>query len=247
MATTPTAPGERKDLPLGTLIFRAGLLSEEQLQDALEDSIRRGRRLGQVLLERGLLQESDLARLLAGQRGLPYVSLGDLTIDPAATKLLSQEVAWLNHAVPVGFEDGVPVVAIEDPTDAVVMRNVQDVIGGEVRFVVATRSEIQTVLGPRENDERPLPSLPARAAAPPAAHPPAQAGVPHRLVVRLTDGERIELGDYENAFRAQEEAKAVIRRLAAAGVSEWPYFGGRYVRPDSIVSLDLVELTPDAD
>ena len=62
-----------------------------------------------------------------------------------------------------------------------------------------------------------------------------------RLLVRLSDGERIDLGEFENPYRPQEEANSVIRRVAAAGVSEWPYFGGRYVRPESIVSLDLVE------
>ena len=138
MASTPTVSAERKDLPLGTLIFRAGLLSEEQLQDALEDSIRRGRRLGQVLLERGLLQESDLARLLADQKGLPFVSLAEAPPDAAVKALIRSEVAWLNHAVPVALEDGVLIVAIGDPTGEVVMRNVRAVVGQNARFVVTT-------------------------------------------------------------------------------------------------------------
>jgi type IV pilus assembly protein PilB len=63
------------DVPLGTLIFRAGLLGEEQLEDALREGMRTGRRLGEVLIERGLLQERDLGRLLAGQKGLPFVEV----------------------------------------------------------------------------------------------------------------------------------------------------------------------------
>ena len=61
---------ERPDAPLGTLIFRAGLLPAETIENALEEGVKTGRRLGEILIERGLLQEEDLTRLLAGQKGL---------------------------------------------------------------------------------------------------------------------------------------------------------------------------------
>ena len=63
------------DVPLGTLIFRAGLLGEEQLEGALQEGMRTGKRLGEVLLERGWLNERDLGRMLAGQKGLPFVDV----------------------------------------------------------------------------------------------------------------------------------------------------------------------------
>ena len=56
---------ERPDAPLGTLIFRAGLLPAETIENALEEGVKTGRRLGEILIERGLLQEEDLTRLLA--------------------------------------------------------------------------------------------------------------------------------------------------------------------------------------
>ena len=78
---------ERPDAPLGTLIFRAGLLPAETIENALEEGVKTGRRLGEILVERGLLQEEDLTRLLAGQKGLPFVSLRAEPIDPEATRL----------------------------------------------------------------------------------------------------------------------------------------------------------------
>src|SRR4029450_11462448 len=66
-----TAQPSMRDVPLGTLIFRGGLLGEEQLEDALQEGMRTGKRLGEVLLERGWLNERDLGRLLAGQKGGP--------------------------------------------------------------------------------------------------------------------------------------------------------------------------------
>ena len=74
-------PGDRPDAPLGTLLFRAGLVPEEELREALEHSIAAGRRLGTVLLERGLVEERDLTRILASQKGLPYFDLDEHGVD----------------------------------------------------------------------------------------------------------------------------------------------------------------------
>ncbi len=140
------ASWQRPDAPLGTLIFREGLLSAEQLEDALGESVKRGKRLGQVLVERGLLDESQVARVLARQKGLDYVDLRETPVDPEAAALLGSETAWLTHAVPVTVTDGTPLVAIEDPGDEQALKTVADALGTKPHFAVATRSEILRVL-----------------------------------------------------------------------------------------------------
>ena len=138
---------ERPDAPLGTLIFRAGLLPAETIENALEEGVKTGRRLGEILVERGLLQEEDLTRLLAGQKGLPFVSLRAEVIDPEATRLLSEDQARLFSALPIRFEEGLPLVAVADPTNDVLNRNIREALGQDVRFVVAGRSELNEVIG----------------------------------------------------------------------------------------------------
>jgi hypothetical protein len=133
---------ERPDAPLGTLIFRAGLLPAEVIENALEEGVRTGRRLGEILVERGLIKEEDLTRLLAGQKGLPYIGLGERAIDPEAARLLGEEQAKLFCALPIAFEEGSPVVAVADPTNDVLTRNVSDAIGQPASFVVASRTEL---------------------------------------------------------------------------------------------------------
>jgi len=148
--TTPPPPSPEEvanlGVPLGTLIFRAGLLTEEQLEDALQQGVRSGKRLGEVLLEGGLIDERDLGRLLADQKGLRFVELVQLALDPAANRLLSAEKAHMFAALPVGFEDGVPVVAVADPSNELVTENLRRALGSEPRLVVATRSDLHATI-----------------------------------------------------------------------------------------------------
>src|SRR5436309_7087919 len=138
---------ERPDAPLGTLIFRAGLLPAETIENALEEGVKTGRRLGEILIERGLIKEEDLTRLLAGQKGLPFVDLREQVIDPQAARLLAEDQARLFTALPIGFEDNAVVVALADPTNDVLTRNVREAVGQEVRLVVAARSELNEMIG----------------------------------------------------------------------------------------------------
>src|SRR5205823_13654199 len=90
---------DSREVPLGTLIFQAGLLSSEQLEDALADGVRSRKRLGEVLVRRGWLGERDLGRLLAAQKGLPFIEAPELVTDPWASQLLSKEDARGYEAV----------------------------------------------------------------------------------------------------------------------------------------------------
>src|SRR6185295_17670494 len=86
-------------------------------------------------------------RLLAGQKGLPFVSLRTEPIDPEATKVLSEDQARLFSALPIRFEEGLPLVAVADPTNDVLNRNIREALGQDVRFVVAGRTELNEVIG----------------------------------------------------------------------------------------------------
>ncbi|MGH3037091.1 MAG: hypothetical protein ACRDMU_07900 [Gaiellaceae bacterium] len=164
---------ERPDAPLGTLIFRAGLLPAETIESALEEGVKTGKRLGEILTERGLLKEVDLARLLAGQKGLEFVPVREHIVDPDAASLFTHDEARLFRALPYAFDEGVPVVAIPDPTDEVVLRNIREALGrDEVRFVVSTRGEIAEIV--EDVYSKPLPRPDSAAPEPPAPAPPAE-------------------------------------------------------------------------
>ena len=146
------------DVPLGTLIFRAGLLGEEQLEDALREGMRTGKRLGEVLIARGWLEERDLGRLLAGQKGLPFVEVSADDVEPAALDNLSEENAKLQVALPLRYEDGQLVVAVADPSNELMLENLRRTFGAPPKLVVAPYAELVEVID--EAYARPRPEAP---------------------------------------------------------------------------------------
>ena len=137
---------ERPDAPLGTLVFRAGLLSKEKLESALVEGQRSGRRLGEILLQKGWIEEKDLARLLAGQRGLSFVSLKGRGFDPEVARLLPERAARFHNALPVELEGDGVLVAIADPTDDAATTDIRGELGRDLELVVATATEIRAAI-----------------------------------------------------------------------------------------------------
>jgi hypothetical protein len=129
------------DAPLGTLLAEAGLLGRVELDLALKHARAEGKRLGEMLVERGLVSPDDVVRLVAAQRGLPFVDVRRIAVDPAAARLLPLELARDNRALPVGFARGLPVVAVADPTDDEAMHGASTALRS-ARFVATPEEAI---------------------------------------------------------------------------------------------------------
>jgi hypothetical protein len=66
------------------------------------------------------------------------------------------------------------------------------------------------------------------------------------VVLRLRDGDSVEIGTFSTSAEAATRAQELVAEIAAAEVNgTWPFFSQRYLRPDSILSVDLVD--EDAD
>lgn len=104
---------------LGDLLVLKGYITAEQLAAALVESRECRERLGQTLVRQGLVFESDLARTLSEQWGIPYVNISLIGVDGGAVRLLPHEVGIEHAAVPVRFLTGGSAVqvAFADPSD----------------------------------------------------------------------------------------------------------------------------------
>lgn len=132
---------EARQLPLGALLAEAGLLEVADIDLALACAREDGKRLGEVLVEQGLVSAGEVVRLVAAQRGLPFVDVRGIAVDPAAAKLLPAALARDNRALPVGFVRGLPVVAVADPSDDDAMQGTRSVLHC-VRFVASPEDAI---------------------------------------------------------------------------------------------------------
>lgn len=108
---------EARREPLGVLLSEAGLLDRAEVDFALARARTDGKRLGEILIEYGLVSSTDVIRLVAEQRGLPFLDVGTLSVDPAAAKLLPIDFARSLRTLPIGFVRGLPIVALADPSD----------------------------------------------------------------------------------------------------------------------------------
>jgi uncharacterized coiled-coil protein SlyX len=123
-APAPPAPVEPQEsrgdslrgLPLGTILFRQGLVEQQVLEGALAAGMESGERLGEVLIRRELVSEDDIARGLAAQQGLAFLQGDDLTIDADVAGLLSVHDARSLEAVVVRRDDNGLLVITPDPS-----------------------------------------------------------------------------------------------------------------------------------
>ena len=138
---------DRRGREIGALLIAAGELSHEQLDAALLEQAASGRRLGELLVERGWATGTAVAEALAHQAGLQFLDLKHAELDRAATGLLPEKFARRYGALPIRFlDDQTVLVAVADPTDVVTRDDLRMALGLEVELGVAERSDLETAI-----------------------------------------------------------------------------------------------------
>ncbi|HEU4681409.1 MAG TPA: ATPase, T2SS/T4P/T4SS family, partial [Gemmatimonadales bacterium] len=110
---TAAAGGDR----LGEILLREGLVTREQLAQALAEQKSSKHRLGYVLVKLGLVQELEITKVLARQYRMPAVDLTRFEVDPKIIRLVPAEMATKSIVLPLKREGRTLTVAMADPTD----------------------------------------------------------------------------------------------------------------------------------
>jgi type IV pilus assembly protein PilB len=131
---------------LGDILLEGGLVNSDQLAIAYEEQQRVGRALGRVLIEQGVLTESQLVAALATQIGLRFVDLSDFPVDGSALGRVPGAVCRRHSAIPIGFEDGRLLVAMADPANVFAIDDLRSLTGMDVKPVVATRADVAAAI-----------------------------------------------------------------------------------------------------
>jgi type IV pilus assembly protein PilB len=134
---------------LGEILVRRGALDRQTLADAVPEAARRGIRLGEHLLELGLVTERDIALALSDQFGLRHVSIDPREIDISLADLMHSSTAQRLQVLPLYADEHVIGVAVADPTDVLLADELRLILDRPVEIVVAERSDIAAGIAQR--------------------------------------------------------------------------------------------------
>src|SRR5574337_2021977 len=136
------AATETKKKMLGEMLVAGGLIKEDQLKKALDEQKKRGGKIGEILVDLGFISEHNLATFLGRQLHIPYIEIEKQLVDTESVKTISDDMARRIMAIPLYKDKEALVVAMADPLNIFGLDDIKKAAGGEIRQVVATRSDI---------------------------------------------------------------------------------------------------------
>ena len=127
---------------LGDILVESGFLNATELAEVLGVQKETGKRLGEVIVESGLMTEFDILRAVSSQYDYPIIDLTSIEVDPKATALLNQKFCEDNVVLPIGFDNDNLVVAIDDPMNITIEDELQFQTGFQITLMLATHTSI---------------------------------------------------------------------------------------------------------
>lgn len=127
---------------LGELLVQQKLLSETQLQLALEEQKKSGRKLGRFLVENGFVTEDQIADAIAKQLSIPFIRLKNHPIKPETTRLLPEMQARRYRAIVLEDRESSVLVGMSDPTDLFTYDEIARVIKKDIILAVVSENEL---------------------------------------------------------------------------------------------------------
>jgi type IV pilus assembly protein PilB len=127
---------------LGDLLVYAGVITEQQLNDALQAHLATGVPLGRVVVDLGYASEAAVLSVVATQIGIEYVDFNERKPDPNAIAVVPRELAMRFSLMPVAIVDNSLVVAMADPHNVVALDDLRVITGMDVRGVISTKRDI---------------------------------------------------------------------------------------------------------
>ncbi|ENB2089181.1 Flp pilus assembly complex ATPase component TadA [Vibrio alginolyticus] len=128
---------------LGDLLVEEGIVSEEQIQQALNAQRSTGQKLGDALIDLGFITEKQMLDFLSQQLGLPLVDLGRAPVDAEAVQILPEVHARRLRAMVVARNGDTLRVAMSDPADLFIQESLMNLLGQyNLEFIVASERQL---------------------------------------------------------------------------------------------------------
>ena len=132
---------------LGEILIEKGLLTAERLALALGEQVITKELLGTILVRRKWIKEEDLLAALSEQHNLPLVDLKNRQIDWNIIKYFSSSLIFDCHCVPFARDEHSVTMAISNPFDAWTIKRAEDEARGlELKLALASQEDIDDVI-----------------------------------------------------------------------------------------------------
>ena len=125
---------------LGEILLQQGLLTEQQLNASLEEQRKSGRKLGRVFVDKGYVSEEQISTALAKQLQVPYVNLKQFTVKPEVANRLSEVQARRFRAIVLEDCGAFFRVAMAEPTDLFAYDEIARALRRDIQLAVVTES-----------------------------------------------------------------------------------------------------------
>jgi type IV pilus assembly protein PilB len=135
-----------KTKKLGEILVDAGLLNPTQLETALAEGKKRNLRLGSALTALGILSEDNILDALSSQIGLKKINLSKIIIDPAVGKLIPEGLSRQFKMVGISLVDGILTVALSDPLNVFAADTLKRYINYNIDIVLAKEHDISKAI-----------------------------------------------------------------------------------------------------
>jgi len=145
-APRPPAGTPRASAALGDILLERQLITQEQLAAAIEHQRTTDRRLGQVLIDLGFTTPDAVLGALSIQLGVPAIRLHSAEANRAALQVLRERVARKHLAVPIQRVGMILHVAVASPTDLAALDDLRFASGCQIQTCVALEDEIVAAL-----------------------------------------------------------------------------------------------------
>lgn len=133
---------QKQKIKLGEILVNGGFISEHQLQDALDQQWQSGKKLGQVLVELGYIDEDVMLREIARQMGVEFVDLKRFEFDTELVLRLPEIYARRFHAIPLYEENGTLYIGMSDPMDIFATDELARFFQQEIEVAIVRESEL---------------------------------------------------------------------------------------------------------
>jgi type IV pilus assembly protein PilB len=131
---------------IGDLLVEKSYITPEMLKAAMAEQASSGKRLGAVLVDRGLVTEDQLMETISQRLGIPQVSLSLMVLPPHAVQKISAETARRYTVIPIFFIGNTLTLAMADPLNIIAIDEIKYQTGCEIKRAVCRSSEIKQAI-----------------------------------------------------------------------------------------------------